>query len=781
MRQPTLGLVSIVVLAAAPYLRAQGSFTESVRPILARHCSTCHNEKMVAAGLSFDSFRDESAARRNPELWPRVLERLAAGTMPPPALPRLTEGELKSIANWIRASFPSAASAPAGPSSRVTIRRLNRAEYNNTIRDLLGVVATPASDFPLDDSGYGFDNIADVLSLSPMLMEKYMASARKLSRLAVYGEPLPPQPTTIGHYLGKHSHDARRTLAAPNITPFSLRGAIYFDHLFPWDAEYEFRYRVVNFRYVLTKPGEKRPTEEELKKLFPTVDAVLSIDGVPVNHSPIIGNLAMEFDRGDLVARVPVKAGEHHVRVSFPHLADIDDPLSNVNQDLRRKLWFDYLDIVGPFEPNNARPEAYRKVFTCRHGDGRHTAACRRTIISNQARRAYRRPPNQQEVASLMAIAQRGDSFEEGIRLALQAVLVSPSFLFRIERKPAAGPEIDEYALASRLSYFLWSSMPDEDLLRAAADKTLRKPDVLTAQVRRMLADPKSSALIDNFASQWLQLRALARSAPDPERFPKVDEELLDFMEQETKLFAQAVIREDRSVLDFLNAKFVYVNGALARHYGIPGVSGEEFRRVELDGNQRLGVLTHGSILTVSSYPTRTSPVLRGKWVLENLLGTPPPPPPPEVPELTETGVGASVSLRERLQQHRANPACASCHEQMDPIGFGLESFDAVGAWRTHDGTIPIDASGKLPNGRVFHGPRELIANLGANPELFTRNITERLLTYALGRGLERDDSAAVDQIGRRLAADNQGFSSLVLAIVNSKPFQTTIGTGVKP
>jgi len=380
-----------------------------------------------------------------------------------------------------------------------------------------------------------------------------------------------------------------------------------------------------------------------------------------------------------------------------------------------------------------------------------------------------------------MAIAQRGDLFDEGIRLALQAVLVSPSFLFRIERKPAAGSEVDEYALASRLSYFLWSSMPDEVLLRAAADKTLRKPDVLAAQVRRMLADPKSSALVDNFASQWLQLRALARSAPDPERFPKVDEELLDFMKKETTLLVQAVIREDRSVLDFLNANFTYLNGALARHYGIPGVSGEDFRRVELAGDQRRGVLTHGSVLTVSSYPTRTSPVLRGKWVLDNLLGTPPPPPPPEVPELTESGVGASVSLRERLEQHRANPACASCHEQMDPIGFGLETFDAVGAWRTHDGKIPIDASGKLPNGRSFRGPGELIANLGANPELFTRNITERLLTYALGRGLEQDDAPAVEQICRRLAPDNHRFLSLVLAIVNSRPFQTTIGTGAKP
>ena len=769
-------LVPLVMLACLPALRAQDVFSTSVRPVLEKHCFLCHNEKAMTAGLNLE-------AKVSPEVWRRVLDKITAGSMPPPAFPRLTDKEKSALTGWIESSIgkPPPAAAAEAP-TRVTIRRLNRVEYNNTIRDLLGVAATPADEFPLDDSGYGFDNIADVLSLSPMLMEKYIAAARKLSRLTVYGEALPAHASAIGHYLGKHSNDARRTLAAPNITPFSLRGSIYTPHLFPWDAEYEFRYRVVNFRYVLTKRGEEKPTEEELRKLFPTVDAVLSIDGVAVNHSPIIGTLSVEFDRGDLVARVPVKAGVHDIRLSFPHLADIDNPLNNVNQDLRRKLWFDYLDIVGPFNPSKARPASYKQLFVCGHADGHHVASCRKTIITDLVRRAYRRPPTTKEVANLMALSQRGQTFDDGIRLALQAVLVSPSFLFRIETNSAAVKQpVDDYALASRLSYFLWSSLPDEQLLQIAAAKGFRKPGVLEAQVRRMLADPKATTLVTNFAAQWLQLRALARSSPDPDRFPKVDEELLDFMRQETTLFVQAILKEDRSVLDFLNGRFTYLNGPLARHYGIPGISGEQFQRVELDGNQRGGLLTQASVLTVSSYPTRTSPVLRGKWVLENLLGAPPPPPPPDVPELKDTGVGSSVSLRVRLEQHRANPACASCHQRMDPIGFGLESFDAVGAWRTVDGKIPIDSSGTFPDGRSFQGPRELIAALGSNPDAFTRNLTERLLTYALGRGVERDDAPAVDQIRKRLAADNYRFSSLVLAIVNSEPFQTTIVTGAKP
>jgi hypothetical protein len=410
--------------------------------------------------------------------------------------------------------------------------------------------------------------------------------------------------------------------------------------------------------------------------------------------------------------------------------------------------------------------------------------------VENLARRAYRRPASAQEVDSLLGLvklAQReGDSFEEGIRLAVQAVLVSPSFLFRIERDsnphdPAAPHLVSEYELASRLSYFLWASMPDEPLFQAAARQQLRDPAVLEGQVRRMLADPRSKALIDNFAAQWLQLRQLARSSPDTKRFPAVDDELRDFMARETSLFLEAMIREDRSVLDFLDAPFTFVNGPLARHYGISGVDGEEFQRVSLEGTGRAGLLTQGSVLTVSSYATRTSPVLRGKWVLENLLGAPPPQPPDDVPELEESQIGESASLRQQLEQHRAAAACAVCHDQIDPIGFGLENYDAVGAWRTHDGKIPIDASGALPDGSSFNGAQELVAVLKGQSGAFTRNLSEKMLTYALGRGLETYDSAAVEQIRRNLAADGYRFSTLILETVKSTPFQMRRGDGGKP
>jgi hypothetical protein len=407
-------------------------------------------------------------------------------------------------------------------------------------------------------------------------------------------------------------------------------------------------------------------------------------------------------------------------------------------------------------------------------------------MLATLARRAYRRPPAKPEVdelANLAATVRRnGDSFDEGIRVGLQAILMSPNFLFRVEHDPrgAGINTVDDYNLASRLSYFLWSTMPDEDLLRAAAHKELTRPAVLEAQVRRMLNDPKSHALVENFAAQWLGLRLLERKKPDPAHFPLVDDELLDAMRRETTLFTRAIMQEDRSVLDFLDGCFTFVNGPLALYYGIPGVTGEDFQRVELDGRKRGGVMTQGAILSVSSYATRTSPVIRGKWVLENLLGTPPPPPPPDVPPLQESNIGKDASLRQRLEQHRANPACAVCHRQMDPIGFGLENYDAAGAWRDNEGSFPIDSSGTLPGGTSFNGPGELKRVLRNQSGLFARNLTEKMLTYALGRGLEPYDRPAVDRIVERLAANDYRFSTLVTEIVNSTPFRMRRGEGGK-
>jgi hypothetical protein len=481
------------------------------------------------------------------------------------------------------------------------------------------------------------------------------------------------------------------------------------------------------------------------------------------------------------VVRVPLKAGDHYLRGSFPELANLDDPRKNVNADGRRQLYVDYMDIVGPYSPSKEHPPSYDRVFICHE----HTPSCARTIVQSLARRAYRRPPSDQEIQELLKLVaqvqKQGDSFEEGIRVVVQAVLVSPNFLFRVERDPAPGEgvyRVSDHELASRLSYFLWSSMPDDELLRLADEHKLRQPGALEAQVKRMLKDPKADSLVDNFATQWLNLRLLDRKKPDAAKFPTVDDELLDAMRRETLMFMGAIIREDRSILDVIDGRFTFVNGPLARYYGIPAVMGEEFQRVELDGVERGGILSQGSILTISSYATRTSPVIRGKWVLDNLLGTPPPPPPPDVPALQEANLGSAASVRERLEQHRANPACAVCHNQMDPLGFGLENFDAAGGWRTKDGKFDVDTSGTLPDGRKFEGVTGLKQILRAQSAQFTRNVTEKLMTYALGRGLERTDRPYVDQISSDVAAGGYKFSAMVMDIVNSSPFQMRRGMG---
>jgi len=510
---------------------------------------------------------------------------------------------------------------------------------------------------------------------------------------------------------------------------------------------------------------------------------ILTIDGAPIMAEVVEGTTTFGYDRGEFTALASVKAGARNLRASFPELADLTDPRQNINPDQRRALFVDYLDIVGPFNPSKASPASYRKVFVCDHAPGKHTAECARRAIESVMRRAYRRPVSPTEVDGkykLVAVARKeGDSIDEGVRLALQAILVSPDFLFHIERDPkvAAGAHpVSNYEFASRLSYFLWGSMPDEDLSSLADQGQLRKPDVLAKQVRRMMAEPKGSNLVDNFAAQWLQLRNLGRTKPDPARFPTVDDELLDNMRKETSLFVDAVIKEDRSVMDFVDAPFTFVNGILAHHYGIPGVAGEQFQRVTLDGEKRGGLITQGAILTVSSYPTRTSPPVRGKWVLENLLGAAPPPPPPDVPVLNEANLGKTVSMRERMEQHRKDPSCAVCHNQMDPIGFGLESYDAVGAWRDKDGDVPIDTSGVLPDGKSFRGAKDLKQILRGESAGFTRNLTEKMLTFALGRGLEPFDRRVVEEIGRKMEQNNYRFSTLVLEIVNSKPFQMRTG-----
>ena len=823
------GLAACVVLVGSSTTRiavgqapqaSSEEFQKTVAPVLSKSCLGCHNDRARMGNLSLQAYTDGATALTHADVWQKVLNKLMAGDMPPRNAAPLAAAELAAVTTWLKSvpgvTVPTPV-ASAGGAGRVTARRLNRVEYNNTIRDLLGVAARPADQFPVDDSGYGFDNNGDVLSVSPLLMEKYMQAAKDISRLAVYGESVPEKPTRLVRLLNRRSPDAHDVLPSGNAgvyLPYSLRGAMYGTFTFPVDAEYEFRLRIANFRgdndadlpeeEKARRAEERRlaeqrrlerlkagaaagapqaprvprvPTPEELKareeaarKAAPPRKLILAVDRTPIISTVIEGNSSFGYSQGEFTARVAVKAGERFIRASYPELANLANPLENINPDMRRGLFVDYLDIVGPFNPTTARPASYQKIFICPDT----TARCARTILTSLLERAYRRPVTEAEIAAklaLVTLAQReGDSFQEGIRLALQAILASPNFLFRIEADPRL--QVSDIELASRLSYFLWASLPDPELMTLAKSGTLGRPAVLEAQVRRMLADPKAYNLVDNWAAQWLQLRNLGRTKPDPARFPKVDDELLDAMRTETNLFIEAIIKEDRSILEIIDAPFTFLNGPLARHYGITGVDGEEFRRVTLDGEQRSGVLTQGAILTVSSYPTRTSIPVRGKWVMENLLGTPPPPPPDNVPSLNETNVGTEVSLRQRLEQHRRDPSCSPCHNVMDPIGFGLENYDAVGAWRTMDGRFPIEASGTLPDGTTFSGSKALKAILKGQSDQFVRNVTEKLLTYSLGRGLERFDRPTVDAISRQVAANDYKFSTLVLEVVKSTPFR---------
>ena len=751
-------------------------YRQTVQPFLVKNCIACHDDKHRTAGLSLETYRND------PSLWTKVVDKIAKGLMPPPGAPQPSKAEIAAIIRLL--------DKPNGDPGRVTTHRLNRVEYNNTIRDLLGVSLHPADEFPLDDAGYGFDNIGDVLSVSPMLMEKYAAAARAVSRAAVYGEPVPAKPTKLIRFLGKKSQDDSTTGALD----FSYRGALWATFDFPADGEYEFHMRDANYR-----PREKStPRQQELsrkrglsdaekaelaelnRKAEPPVRMVMTLDGQQILTEVVEGNIDYAYAHGESIARVKLKAGEHSFRASYPEFANLANPRDNVNPDGRRRLFIDYIDVWGPYGASSTPPQGRQRIFVC----AEKTAACASKIVAALGRRAYRRPMTGQEQEELVRIAamvrDSGDSFDESIRVALQAMLMSPNFLFRAEHEVAGSGAVpvEPHDLASRLSYFLWSSMPDDELMRVADAGTLAKPAVFEAQVRRMLTDPKSEALVDNFVGQWLGLRLLDRRKPDPIHFPTVDDELLDSMLQETTLFARAVIREDRSVLDFLDGRFTFVNGPLARFYGIPGVDGEQYRRVELDGEVRGGILTQGAILTLSSYATRTSPVIRGKWVLENLLGTPPPPPPPDVPALEEKNIGVAASLRERLEGHRANPACAVCHVQMDPIGFGLENYDASGAWRDRDGKFPIDSSGTLPGGTSFKGSKELKQVLRGRADLFTRNLAEKMLTYALGRGLESYDRPTVDAIVQRLGENGYRFSTLVMEIASSRPFRMRRGEG---
>ena len=802
------------------------AFSKSVQPFFARNCYACHNSKLKTSGLNLEAFDRAAAVMQNREESEKILQKLRAGEMPPKGLPRPNEADLKLVTNWLEQEFDRADRQAKPDPARVSARRLNRAEYNNTVRDLLGVDVQPADDFPQDDSAFGFDNVAQALSVSPLLMEKYLATAEKIARAAVYGPDLknlttaflPPIPRRMETTnLDRIEKPAYYSLNDYDVTGLSQPGSFHLTYRFPADGEYLIRVAGAGFRPEGSEPGqfaiwldgklvqtfevndaessgfERRPDHwdvrlritagpHEIVAAFPK-----QFEGLPANYGgPNPSRKPVPPRKDPLLSIPPLLPEEENIpeRVERRRQTIERAKLAASRPPVFEGMCVHEVDIVGPYEYQKApSPESLRRVYACGHLDGAHQPGCERKILSSLARRAFRRPVSSEEMDGLVAIfsgaRKRGGSFEEGISVGLETILVSPDFLFRIEKAsdaPGAAAQIGRaaglYELASRLSYFLWSSMPDDELLRAAEMGALRQPAVLAAQVRRMLADAKSRALVENFAGQWLETRRLESVQPDRERFPDFDEYLRASMMKETELFFQHVMQEDRSVLDFIDGPYTFLNERLARHYGIRGVTGTEFRRVDLAGTGRSGILTQASVLAVSSYSNRTSPVLRGKWILENILNAPPPPPPANVPSLDEDAVGSSASLRQQMEQHRKNAVCASCHARMDPLGFGLENFDAVGAWRREDGKFLIDSSGALPDGRTFQGAEGLETILRQQKDAFAECLAEKMLTYALGRGVERSDRPALRQIVARMAGQNYRFSSLVLGIVESAPFQ---------
>ncbi len=779
------------------------TFEGSVRPFLVQTCYACHSRKLNTGGLNLETYSTPDSILKDREKWELVLNKLRTGEMPPRGVPRPSETGVKIVEKWIQGEFNRADASAKPFAGRVTARRLNRAEYNNTVRDLLGVDFKPADHFPQDDSGYGFDNIGDALSLSPVLMEKYLAAAEKVVHAAIFGaDQLAPtvvrhQPAyregTDGGNNSRFLANLHYTITDYDVTGLTLGSALHAIHSFPVEGDYEFR----------VDPEGNRPRPSDP---FPVVVWIDGKQTARVDFEATTNSTGMEGLDKIVMAHVP--AGEHWVAVSPLRLYEglpakygglkptsqleliagplaagsgrrADRPPSITDVSFR----VNFVEISGPFNPNTKPSlESLKKIFVC----SEDTPACERRILTQLAHRAWRRPVTTQEIDRLLKLVsddrKRGASFDQSIAVAAEAMLVSPNFLFRIESDPKPGPngdpehQISQYELASRLSYFLWSSMPDDELLRAAEQKTLRHPAVLNRQVRRMLKDPKAKALVENFGGQWLQFRALESVRPDPVRFMAFNDYVRLSMRHETTLFFENLLKNDGSILDFLNGKYSFLNEKLAQYYGIPGVKGPEFRKVDLTGGSRGGVLMQASVLTASSYATRTSVVLRGKWVLENLLNAPVPPPPASVPALDETAVGTSMSLRQQMEKHRSNAICASCHARMDPIGFGLENFDAIGRWRTEDGKFPIDASGTLPDGRSFTGPEELRQILVADRDAFTVGLTGKMLIYALGRGVEASDKPTVNAIARQVAQDRYRISSLVLGIVKSTPFQRRKG-----
>jgi hypothetical protein len=747
---------------------------------MAQYCVTCHSQRLKSGGLVLDPAA-VATPDTNIEIWETVTRKLRAGLMPPPGSPRPAPAALDAFAGWLEGELDRAAARSPNP-GRPMLHRLNRSEYANAIRDLLSVEMDPALLLPPDDSAFGFDNVSDVLGVSPSLQERYLTAAATISAIAVGDTRVRPGGETyrIAQDLSQDQHI--------DGLPLGTLGGTRVRHIFPVDGEYDIQTKLYRTNLDMVR-GLQYPNDVEV-----------AIDGRTVHRVTIGGtaDLVSLFDKptdtGDAVeqrmrTRVLVTAGAHDVTVAFVGNMAVKDAVrlqpfmrsSADNFDWAGHPHIQTVAITGPFGVTKiGDTPSRREVFTCKPTTAAAERTCARSILSRLARRAYRRPVADAELRPLLAFYDEGraeGSFDRGIQRGLERILASPFFIFRVETDPpalAAGAahRLTDLEIASRLSFFLWSSIPDDTLLLRAERRSLQQPVALDAQVARMLADPKSRALVSNFAGQWLQLRNVRGVQPNSNLFPDFDDNLRRSMRRETELLFESIVREDRSVLDLLRADYTYLDARLARHYGVPNIYGSQFRRVAVTDDQRRGLLGHASILAVTSHAERTSPVLRGKWVLENLMGLLVPPPPDDVPPLVTPEGQAPKTLRAQMEAHRATPVCASCHKLMDPIGFALENFDAVGSWRTQEAGGAIDASGQLADGTRIDGVVALRNAILARPDVFVTTMTEKMFVYALGRGVEAHDRPAIRRIVRDAAKDGYRFSALVRGIVRSAAFQ---------
>ncbi len=777
--------------AAGPQESTAPAASPAPRALLDQYCVTCHNERLRTAGLLLDTI-DDGHVGASPATWEQVVRKLRSGAMPPAGRRRPDEPTLEAFATWLETELDREAAAHPDP-GRPADHRLNRFEYGNAIRDLLALEVDPGSLLPPDESDHGFDNIAEVLSMSPTLLERYMLAARKVSRLAVGDPTTGPEIATFNL-----SRGLRQDEQMSEQLPYGTRGGTLIRHYFPLDGDYVLKIRL-----------GKNFTSSKIRAIETREEIDVLLDGAPVTRFSIGGKCVGSDDpecigtgyyrtsRYDLTAdealevRFPATAGMHALGVAFVKKSVLTEgpaptllpPRHTSSTYEAPRMDVDYVRLEGPYDPTGpGDTPSRRRIFTCRPVAPTDEQPCAKQLLTTLARRAYRRPVTDQDVETLLAFYEAGrdeGGFERGIQEALTRLLVSPEFLFRIERDPAGSTagavyQISDLELASRLSFFLWSSIPDDQLLNIAARGTLRDPGVLEKEVWRMIADPRASALAKNFGGQWLLVRNLKAVDPDASSYPEFDDNLRGFFQRETELFLESQMREDRPLDELLTADYTYANERLARFYGIPNVYGVHFRRVPVDDPSRRGLLGHASVLTVTSYATRTSPVVRGKYLLDNILGAPPPAPPPNVSALEESDQAGHplASMRDRMAAHRKNAACAVCHARIDPLGFALENFDAIGKWRITDGTSAIDASGALPDGTTFGGPGEFRQALLQRREQFVQNFTERLLTYALGRAVQHHDMPTVRAVMRDAASSDYRWSLLILGIVESQPFQ---------